>query len=189
MQSMLAIGSGTADLQLIYAPIFGAAEVGVARGFLATVFLTDTSHEWYLSVDCDMQFEMRDIERLVGRNQKLIGGYYHKRLAPKSSQPVLNTLDGKPFDPKISEVQEVLNVGTGFMLIHRSVFEQLRKAYPEIQYTDESGRTCWHFFPNGVYDGIMLSCDWAICHLWRNIGGKVFVDCGRKLPHHGKAVY
>ena len=162
----------------------------MARGVLASIFLAETKHEWLLMTDCDMQFTMEDIERLLGRGQKLIGGLYQKRVRTESPQYVLNPLPGRPFDPGDWEVQEVSEVGTGFMLIHRSVLEAIRDANPDIRYTEDgTGSTRWDFFTTGVFDGRFLTGDWSICKRWRNLGGHVFVDCGRKLPHHGKAVY
>lgn len=140
--------------------------------------------------DCDMQFGMEDIERLLGRGHPLIGGLYHKRMKSDSPIYVLNPLPGRTFNPSDWEVQEVYEVGTGFMLIHRTVLEKIRDANPGIEYIEDgTGKRRWDFFTTGVFNGRFLTGDWAICKRWRDLGGKVFVDCGRKLPHHGKAVY
>lgn len=161
------------------------AEVCVGRGLLATKFLNG-KYEWFLSLDCDMQFDVEDVNRLIGRGMLFIGNLYHKTIlnSPETPRECLNTLDGKPFVASPFP-QKVASTGTGFLLIHRSAMEQIRDANPQLAYTFEGKFKAHHLFPTGVYDGVLYSCDWAICKLWRDLGGEVYIDSTKKLIHFG----
>jgi hypothetical protein len=85
--------------------------------------------------------------------------------------------------------------GTGFMLIRRSAVERFISAYPETKYATT------HTFPAAavqsanqynVFDCLIepetrtfLSEDFAFCHRWRRLGGKVWLDTRSCLQHVG----
>lgn len=171
-----------------------------ARNHLAHWFLTKSRSDWMLMVDSDMKFSIDDLKSLLSREKPLIGGLYRKR--EKSDTPfnfVLNTLDGKPFNPELSDVQEVKYTGTGFLLIHRNVFESMRtffKGFPTIgapidyfSDTNEGSFPMWDFFFEGIRDGRLLSCDWGFCQRWHDMRQKVYVDCKTNLLHCGRQLF
>jgi len=191
-ETMLRIVTAKTRHRIVFQPQYDVAMVHRSRDVLASLFLAQGDCEWLLMTDSDMQFAMEDIERLLGRGKHLIGGLYHKRFKTPAPEYVLNALPGRSFDPADGEVQEVRYTGTGFMLIHRSVLERMRAAYPEIEYfpdANEAGGPRWNFFWSGIRDKRFLSGDWGFCQRWLDMGEKVYVDCGRKLPHHGRGVY
>jgi hypothetical protein len=85
--------------------------------------------------------------------------------------------------------------GTGFMLIRRTVLEQLAEAHPELRYT------AMHAHPRPTHvserqfalfecmieprTGIYLSEDYAFCRRWLRQNGKIWLDTRSKLTHIG----
>ena len=98
-------------------------------------------------------------------------------------------IDGKMVD--ISDFKEPIEVdyaGTGFMMIHRSVFEDLKKANPDWKHTESEGEL-YAFYQDPVRDDIHLSEDYFFCEEYRKIGGKILLDPTIKLNHWGLYAY
>lgn len=186
-ESMMGVASSKTKHQIYRHSEYGVASIPKSRNHLAAWFLTETPCEWMLMTDVDMEFNIKDIDRLLSRKKPLIGGLYKQRVEQDKPIYVLNPMD-KEFDIKDGVVQQVRYVGTGFMLIHRSTLIQLIQQYPEIEYYrdyNEGGKKCWDFFGEGLLKGRRLSCDWAFCEKWNKLGGQVFVDTETLLPHWG----
>jgi hypothetical protein len=83
---------------------------------------------------------------------------------------------------------------TGFMMIKRSVFERLIAAHPERAYTSdhvytgERNERSYHaLFECGIDPQTReyLSEDFGFCRLWRELGGKIWLDVEAPLVHTG----
>ena len=92
---------------------------------------------------------------------------------------------------------KVHDAPTGFMVIKRSVFEKMMAAYPELNYISDSDYNRedkglhYRFFDCMVDPESKRypSEDYTFCHLWRQIGGDVYVDVQPNLTHQGAKVY
>lgn len=158
-------------------------------------------------IDADVEFRPDDVFRLVDHGVDVVAGAYPvKRLdtdpervsrAAARPGPITEHLTDFPFnlDPEEAaagvEMTEagllsVSEAPTGFMLIRRRVLEALRDARPESAY--EGG---WAIFEPFIdpKSRQYLSEDYAFCRRWKQLGGKVWVDLGVKLGHHGQMVY
>ena len=130
---------------------FGDAFVAHARNKCADIFL-QSDFEWMLTLDDDMLFPFgnakwfnahlgRDlpepfasfnaIDRLLSHGKTLIGGLYWGRW--KGGGPVyaegrkeIEWARKAPFD----KIRQTRWIGTGCLLIHRSVFEDIEKKFP-----------------------------------------------------------
>lgn len=88
---------------------------------------------------------------------------------------------------------KVHDAPTGFMVIKRSVFEKMMAAYPELNYISDSDYNRENKGPHYRFFDCMvdpkskryLSEDYTFCHLWRQIGGDVYVDVQSNLTHQG----
>ena len=192
MHSIMGVLGARTALKVAYKPNIGIGDISKARNNLARYFLDETKCDYMLSVDSDMSFAVNDVERLVLRDLPLIGGLYRQRVIQRQPLYVLNTLTAAPFNPRASDLQEVRYAGTGFLLIHRTVFEQIAEANPELAYvtdSNEAEREQYGFFECMIRDHRRLSGDWAFCQRWLDLEGKVFVDCARVIPHLGKAPF
>lgn len=91
---------------------------------------------------------------------------------------------------------EVEEAPTGFMVIKRGVFERMMAEYPELQYVSDSDYSEENGLHYRFFDCLVepesrryLSEDYGFCYLWRQIGGKVFVDAQSNLTHQGAKIY
>ena len=89
---------------------------------------------------------------------------------------------------------EVTEAPTGFMVIKRQVFDRLIAAYPDLQYVPDgpprapARQALYYRFFDVMTDPSTrryLSEDYAFCHRWRALGGKVHIDTTAALTHTG----
>lgn len=91
---------------------------------------------------------------------------------------------------------KVKHTATGFMMIQRSVLENMMKAFPSTKYVDdvhflrdEENKYAYALFDCGVEDGHYYSEDWLFCHRWQKMGGDIFIDVSVNLNHTGVEDY
>jgi hypothetical protein len=81
-------------------------------------------------------------------------------------------------------------VATAFMMIKRSVIENLVKDNPQWQYWDErTGRSLSAIFDFAVKDNSYVGEDYLFCDRAREAGYQVWVDPTIKLGHMGTIEY
>lgn len=82
---------------------------------------------------------------------------------------------------------EIKDGGTGFMLIKRTVFEQMREAYPELNYKSPNypSDNLYLFFDCFKEGDAYLSEDYGFCRRWEKLGGKIYMDFKHPLIHAG----
>lgn len=190
----------------------GDSLVNRARNNLAGRFLAghDTFDEqgnpikalfdWLLFIDTDLVFQPSAVQMLydlgLSRGPGIYCGTYPiKQLKPKV---VFNNLPGEVPGP--DGTVKVREAGTGFMLIHREVFEKMRERFrEEIEFIadtgDQSMQLGWDFFTVGVrMDTTLkrkrfLSEDWYFCQRWREMGGDVILQTKIQCGHIGPFTY
>lgn len=91
-----------------------------------------------------------------------------------------------------NNIAKVKHTATGFMMIKRSVFENMFKAFPSTKYVDDvhflqqhENEYAYAIFDCGVEEGHYFSEDWMFCHRWQKLGGEVFIDVSINLNHSG----
>ena len=161
------------------------SNVNRARNSCAAKFLAgDATHLMF--VDADIQFNATDIVKLVAHDKDIVGGIYpQKTLPPKM---VVNTLENARTE---GDLIEVGTLGTGFMLVKRTVFEQMIQAGAtpygdDIGLSDVENNNQYDFF-NCTIDsnGRYLTEDWSFCRKWRELGGAIWADTTVALAHVG----
>lgn len=106
---------------------------------------------------------------------------------------------GAPKEIPLGEPAEILETGTGFMMVRRSAFEKFEAAYPEYKYLPDHVRT-EHF--DGTREIMMyfqaevdpksrryLSEDYWFCQKLRAVGGKIFLCPWMELKHVGSYIF
>ena len=95
----------------------------------------------------------------------------------------------------------VRHLATGFMMIRRTVIEQLSRAFPSTKYTDdvnflrpEENVFAYALFDCGVEDGHYYSEDWLFCHRWTKLSKEndkkeIWMDVSIQLTHTGSEDY
>jgi hypothetical protein len=175
----------------------GDSLVTRSRNNIAHAFMQSRC-AYLLFIDTDLDFPAEHIERLVAHpaTYPIIGGCYpKKKVGP--AEWVANALPGAA--PDANGIQEVMELGTGLLRIHRSVFGALREAYPQLRYRCDGAKDIrYDFFPVGTYrdhtykaedESRYLSEDWYLCQLARQIGYRIFADTKVTAGHWGFVRY
>lgn len=157
-------------------------------------------------IDSDIEFQPMDVLALLALDKDIIGAPYPKKSInwgavleaikrnPNISPNELSTIIGEyVFNPipgttqfNVHEPLEVLETGTGMMMIKREVFDKFATAYPEKSYKpDHQGQSHFDgsryihaYFDTHIDKGKSdryLSEDYMFCQLYRKIGGQVFI--------------
>jgi len=190
----------------------GSSLVTRARNEMLVDFLRDPTLTHLVWIDADITFDPADLLRMLRHDVDVVAGAYptksylwpievpagmthidrseFERLAARF--PV-NLAEGLPRTPDANGLLEVAEAPTGFMVIKRSVFDAMMTHYPHLRYepdglwSPERAALCYRFF-DVLFDEKTrryLSEDYAFCHRWRALGGKVFIDTQVQLGHSG----
>jgi hypothetical protein len=201
--------------------LFNESLITRARNYLVDEFLrTDYTH--MLFIDSDIHFNPQDVIALLALDKEVIGGPYpkksinwgnvaqaarnHPTMEPRElenlvGEYVFNVVRGTQ-QFQVSEPLEVMEIGTGFMMIKREVFTKLEKAFPQLRYKPDhvgqanfDGTRYIHAFFDTIIDTVdsatgggsdrYLSEDYMFCQLWRKIGGQIYLCPWMRTQHIG----
>ena len=198
---------------------FGDAVIENARNKIADKALAD-GYEWLMWIDDDIippfgrsdlvrrwtgvppswqdMGEMEFLSRFLAQGKTVIGGLYFGRNVQGRPMYAEGCMTNgreeniKARDINCMEVNETDWVATGCMLVHRSVYEDIQKKFPEIgpkeiSYTDFQGRTVTRKQEVWDYYRKLEGCgeDVSFCFRARESGHKVYVDHSIKCLHAG----
>lgn len=193
-----------AGISFTFATILNESNVGRARDNLAKMFLeSPCSH--LLFVDADIEFNPTDVIRMLAEDEPIIGGAYTKKTirwekiknaikagAPAKYYPMYAgefaiTLMSDQLQIKGDENPEVRWLATGFLLIKREVFDNIKKLRLTKYQTvyDDQKHTLTEFFPYPIIDGIKLTEDYGFSELARQAGHKLKWATYVHLTHWG----
>jgi hypothetical protein len=201
--------------------LFNESLITRARNYLVDEFLrSECTHLLFL--DSDINYNAQDVVALMALDKDVIGGPYPKKainwenvakaarqhpdLDPQEleklvGQYVFNVVKGtKSFS--VTEPLEVMEIGTGFMMVKREVFDKMKDAYPNIHYKPDhvgqknfDGTRYIHAYFDTVIDykdsitgggsDRYLSEDYMFCQMWRKIGGQIWLCPWMKTQHVG----
>jgi hypothetical protein len=201
--------------------LFNESLITRARNYLVDEFLRSESTHM-LFIDSDIHFNPQDVIALMALDKDVIGAPYPKKsinwgaiataarnhpdLEPKELETlvgeyVFNVVKGtQKFH--VTEPLEVMEIGTGFMMIKREVFSKMEEAYPLIRYKPDhvgqanfDGTRYIHAYFDTVIDtkesitgggsDRYLSEDYMFCQMWRKIGGEIYLCPWMKTQHIG----
>jgi hypothetical protein len=218
------------DLKFFY--LFNESLVTRARNYCVDEFLrSDYTHLMF--IDSDICFDPNyvfTLAALCDETKPIIGGPYPKKVI--AWEKVRNAVDKGladedptlldkftgdfVFNPtggaqqiNLQEPTEVLEIGTGFMMIARSVFEKFREEYPQFKYKPDHNRS-EHFdgarYIHAYFDTVIdndgwlgkgksngsdryLSEDYMFCQLVQKIGIATWLCPWMKLQHVGTYIF
>jgi hypothetical protein len=140
-------------INLKFSFLFNESLITRARNYLVDEFLrSDATH--LLFIDSDIHFDPNDVIALLALDKDIIGAPYPKKAInwkniqramiknPMINPGELDNLVGDyVFNPvpgttqfKVTEPLEVMEIGTGFMMVKREVFTKFKDAYPKLNY-------------------------------------------------------
>lgn len=185
--------------------VFGDSMIYHSRNAIAAKFL-ETDAKWLFMLDDDIipaigrsgwyrawvasartaqeqPLQRHVLHRLIGSGKTVVGGAYFGRqeggrlmCSDQSLAP-----DARAFADRVVPVDWV---GTGALLVHRKVFEDMQKAFPELK-QDSSDVPFDYFKPgeNGAGEDIQF------CRRAKACGHQPHVDLGIPLAHVGYKAY
>jgi len=218
------------DLKFFY--LFNESLVPRARNYCVDEFLrSDYTHLMFIDADiCYSPEYVLTLSALCNEEKPIIGGPYPKKVI--AWEKVRNAVDkglgdDDPldldkftgdfvFNPttgttqiSLGEPVEVLEVGTGFMMIRREALDAWREAYPQFAYKPDHNRS-EHFtgdrYIHAYFDTVIdndswlgegnsnnsdryLSEDYMFCQLARKIGLTTWLCPWMSLQHVGTYVF
>ena len=184
----------------------GDSLVPRARNNIAAAFLTQTDHDYLVSIDSDLDFRPADILRLAdlaaAHDLDMLSGLY--AIKQDELRWCINAAaDAKP-DPVTGLVSITMAPG-GCNVVHRRVFERMIAAGPTwtpwlVDYTEDgTHRDLWNFYFNGVVRDIeewpdkprgrYLSEDWGFSYFARKLGVRIWLDEKTVMLHRGETFF
>ena len=125
---------------------------------------------------------------------KLRDGFNASELDQITGDFVFNPVPGTT-SFRVTEPVEVMEIGTGYMMVKREVFDKFKEAYPELNYKPDhigqanfDGSRYIHAFFDTVIDKEShryLSEDYMFCQWSRKIGIKIWLCPWMKTTHVG----
>lgn len=202
--------------------LFNESLITRARNYLVDEFLHRSECSHLLFIDSDVNFDPNDVIAMLALDKDVIGGPYPKKAIkwksiktaivknPNIDTGQLEKLAGDfVFNPvkgtaqfSVTEPLEVLEIGTGFMMVKREVFQKMEESYPMIRYKPDhvgqanfDGSRYIHAFFDTVIDSKdsitgggserYLSEDYMFCQMWRKIGGSIWLCPWMRTTHIG----
>jgi hypothetical protein len=207
-----------AGISMMYTYMMNESLITRARNSLAHDFMnTDATHLMF--IDADIGFNPQDIIPMVHADRDIICGMYPKKeinwvqveAAVKAGVPtdklrdhtgifVVNAVNYESeIAANISDIVEIANGGTGFMLIKREVFAGLADKVPEyindmFAVTDDhtEKKVIKEYFATSIdttSGNRLLSEDYHFCKIAREAGYKIWAAPWAQLSHTGSYVF
>ena len=208
--------------------LFNESLITRARNYCVDEFLR-SGYTHLMFIDSDIGFDPNDVIALLAlqtdeSEYDIIGGVYPKKciswekiksavdkgFADEDPNKLDDFVGDFVFNPVVNEEtvkngiplnkpSEVMELGTGFMMIRRSIFEKYAAAYPELSYKPDHVRT-EHFDGTreivAYFDCVIdpeskryLSEDYMFCQYVRKIGGKIWICPWMGLKHVGSFIF
>ena len=205
--------------------LFNESLITRARNYLVDEFLRNEEYTHLMFIDSDIGFDPNDVLALAaiadpGSDKDVVCGPYPKKtiswekikmavdkgfadadpnkLEKYVGDYVFNPVEGNT-EIRIDEPAEVLEGGTGFMMIQRKTFERYAEAYPELMYKPDHIRTANFDGSREImcyFDALIdpeskryLSEDYMFCQWARKIGIKIWLCPWMKLTHQGSYMF
>lgn len=190
----------------------GDAVIFHSRNILADIFMKST-YEWSLWWDDDMipsvgnpawtksnipgvpkEFpdnflSINPISRLLQHNKTIIGGLYFGRNGNHSPICQRTTDDASRFrKAPENAIMARKWVGTGFLLVHRSVYTSIQEKFPElapVKTAVNQWERVWDYFRPTEQQAE----DVSFCHRALECGHQPYVDLGNIVSHLGNHAY
>ena len=209
-------------VQIKFSFLFNESLITRARNYLVDEFLERSDCTHLLFIDSDVNFNPQDVIALLALDKEVIGGPYPKKaikwrsvkkaveknpdIEPQTLEKVAGDFVFNPVKGTaqftVSEPLDVLEIGTGFMMVKREVFDKMKEAYPMIRYKPDhvgqanfDGTRYIHAYFDTVIDtkdsitgggsDRYLSEDYMFCQMWRKIGGQIFLCPWMRTAHIG----
>ena len=214
-QGLLNLGSilREAKIESMMSFMFNESLITRARNALTQAFLkSDATHLMF--IDADINFNPNDVVTMLKANKDVIGGIYPKKeinwatvkqaiannvpedqLKYHTGSFVVNLVNyATSVTVRVDKPVEVQNMGTGFLLIKRKVFDKLKPTVPsysndvaDLGNTIGAKEVIHEYFATSIEESTnrLLSEDYHFCSIYRAMGGKIWAAPWVVLAHIG----
>ena len=169
----------------------GKGQIARNRNKIVVEFLRQTNSEWLLMIDSDEALPITAYKKLVDtaddRTRKIVSALVFADFEDENGnkRPIPTIYFHTPETGNVAidaypdnQVLEVDAVGTGCLLIHRSILLDIQKNVTAHQGAD----WCWFF--EGAINGIWFGEDLLFSKRMKSLGHSIFVHTGAIVPHH-----
>lgn len=193
-----------------YRDMYNNSLVTEARDLFTQMFL-NSGCDYLFFIDADQSFEPENVLAMIKEDKDIIGGVVPKKrinwnsiseavshgvpaemLNKFSGEFNLALLEGAQQPEDFTKSFEVSHIGTGMMIIKRSVFEKLKDSARSYIYSGSNilginpGDKIYEFWNTSISDkGTWMGEDVNFCYMWRKQGGKVYAAPYTKTTHVG----
>lgn len=165
------------------------------RSRIANFFINNTDHEYLFFLDSDIGFNPDDVLGLLSHNVDIVSGAY-----PMKTIPIRYCLDILQPEQRQGDLIKIGGNGMGFVLIHRNVFLNMAKNFPELKYipskkdssypaTEAEIHNSYHYFMEHKEGQSFMSEDKSFFFRARMLGYDVWLDTSIKLQHVGSHIF
>ncbi len=173
-----------------------ASDISLTRSKLFADFLKSEEYQRVLFIDSDMGWQPEDVIRMLQLDRQFLCAAGPKKKYPIEFAFNMWGEDGHSI-PMTQEVgtnvaTDIPHVGGAFVMITREVANRMVASYPELEYDVSPGVTEYAVFDPIILDSKIrrrLSEDYAFCHRWRKIGGRVEMLTDVRLSHTGSHTF
>ena len=151
-----------------------------ARNKLASAFM-DSGCSHMLCVDDDLRWYPQDVLRMIeiGEHHAWVCGAAHANSDDEEYAVILPS--GELLICPGCGCVELEYGNVSFALLHRSVFERMFAAHPELKLKGN----LYGLFDTLIERGKLWGDDYGFCRRWKAIGGQVWLDPNIVLTHYG----
>jgi len=166
-----------------------------ARSRIANFFINNTTYEYVMFIDADIGFESTDVLNLISHKKDIVCGAYPMKGIPLRYNYNIT-------QPPVAEdgLIKIDNIGFGFVLIHRSVFDKIKQNYEELKYipalgnssypiTEAEYNNSYHYFNELKKDMSFLPEDFSFFERAKSVGFTAWLDTSISLSHVGSYVF
>ena len=168
----------------------GNSIIARARNKLVAEFMAG-GYDQLFFIDSDLGWQPDAFVRFIQYPEEIVCGVYPYRYdeAHEAGKWPLKwgVEDGAEIAANEHGLLEVQAAPTGFMRIRRSAIEKLIAANPDKLVQCPQTVNGWYYalFNNDVRNGKFTGEDYYFCDLWRQIGGKIWIDPNIGFEHMG----
>jgi hypothetical protein len=186
MQLLKQHGAQVSWMEEIY-----SSDLVISRNKLFGAFLrSDFTH--MLLVDSDQGWKPYDVIRMLMHKRDFIAAAGIRKVFPRSFAVNVTDDFGNSVPLKIEPqtmIAEVSEVGSAFCVVTKAWAERMAAAYQDLQFRGTDDRKEYGIYNPMIVRGKYKSEDFAVCHRWRSIGGKLYVLTDVSLDHVGAFVW
>ena len=194
-----------AGIPLLNIYLYNCSLITKGRNDVISQFYNKTKLDYFLFIDSDMSWNPEDIIKLMNADKELVGATYPKKainwreiqqcvhhgLADNVGEMLNKTSEYTVWikdkvESKKEELIKVNRLGTGFMMIKRSLIKKLKSKNRNLIYLmDDKKSKGIAIFESQVKNAEHLSEDYAFCERVQDVGTDVLIHPELKINHHG----